>query len=125
MSPERLSRHDHPDDPEPVIWGELRQVAGGLTDHFRHILMWMAGLGLLLLLILVGLGALSLAKGNANTRSAQLAVCAVVDYADTQSVLIRQRIPISPPEQRQNLVNSSMQLHQLAHRMRSTGIKCP
>jgi hypothetical protein len=122
--PDRLNRHDHPGDSDYVFWGELREVAGGLTAHFRNILRWMIGLGILLLLILVALGSLQLSKQNASTRNGQLAVCAIVDYAETQATLIHQRIPLSPPEQKQNLVNSSAQLHQLAQRMRSTGIKC-
>lgn len=125
MSPDRLYRHDHPDDPEPVRWGDLREVAIKLTDHFRNILQWMGILGLLLLLILVGLGALMLAKQNSNTFRAQLAVCAVAGYADTQAENIHQRAFQSPPDMRANLERSATELHVLAVRMRDTGIHCP
>jgi hypothetical protein len=125
MSPERLLRHDHPDDNEFVYWGELRQVAGKLTDHFRNVLHWMTILFVALMLLTIGLGTILLARINRNTHAAEQAVCAVVLYADNQADTILKRVPKSPPLLRPNLFHSAFELRQLALRMRSTGIHCP
>lgn len=128
MSPDRLDRHDHPSDDEPVTWGHLREVELGMRGEFhdtlRRIQRVATGVyvgGALLLALITGIGAVSgfltnrvddnTARVERTSRAGETAICAVADYAQ------RQAPRISQPAR-------AAELRMLARRMRATGIRC-
>lgn len=78
MSPDRLDRHDHPDDHVVVTWGDLRELNEAFMARIRHAVMVNAGVACLALVVALALtviAALQLEHVNDNTVQLQAVSC--------------------------------------------------
>jgi polysaccharide pyruvyl transferase WcaK-like protein len=126
MSPDRLERHFQPDDNEVVLWGDFREVETALEGRRRHA-VWLSWVAMSVTLA-TGLAVAYLTeRADKVDRRQEQATCAIVRYADQQSLNIAKAAANLAPDSgmRLNLVSRARELQELANAARATGIDCP
>jgi hypothetical protein len=114
MSPDRLNRHDWPDDNITVLWGDIRTLSVGYVRRYQHALIVIVVIATIAIAISIGTGVavgFLIHNQDKNTERIEQAVCATVFYSERQS----RNLPKGA---------TAHQLRELGKDMRATGIRC-
>lgn len=124
MSPERLFRHDHPPDEEPMLWGDARTIADVAAAAIRHAYVLAAIAISLALFIGVATAYLSV-RADKNRHANELTSCTFINVLEDSETRERSLANSGSLANRNIHMASADRLAGYVNRARATGIHCP
>jgi hypothetical protein len=124
MSPERLFRHDHPPDSEPMLWGDARTIAEVAAGAIRHA-YWLAALAITLTLFTGIATAYLSVRADNNRHAIEQSSCTFINVLEDSETRERALANTGSLADKNAHLASADRLAHYVSRARATGIHCP